>query len=143
MAEAWNTFLTRDVVELVADMLSRRFRKGEIKNALAELNGGERLSPATCETALRRARALLLRRVRQGPEEQRAEALGFYEQVIRDDKTTPRDKMAAQDGINRILGLDFKFNPPGEDPEDAAVLIREALKSMDESVGSNGDRITE
>lgn len=136
MSETSNKFLSDDVIELVADMLAKRWRKGQIKNALAELNGGERLSRATCENALSQARALLLSRTKPS-EDHKAEAIGFYEAIIRDEDLPMRDKLAAQGALREVLGLDYKYNPEGENAEDAAAAIRHAMSAMDETVGSD------
>lgn len=133
--------LCRELAELVADLLAKRWRKGEIKTLLAkEFNDGEPFHRSTIERLLRMARVLILARSKASQAEHKAEAIALYEMVIRDETASWKDKMSAQAALRELLGLDHKYTPI-DDVGELAGRLRGALAEMDESVPSTNGTV--
>jgi hypothetical protein len=97
--------------ELCRSMLQRRVPKGTIKRAVRQRFGAD-IDHATIERYLTRAREALLTDLTRGRQTHRADALGFYESVLADSKAAFRDKIKAQERIDKLLGLEDKSNQP-------------------------------
>lgn len=113
--------ITDAVVELTIDMLARRVQKGDIKRVLKERFA---LVARGAERALSRARAEMLKRTGAAKDDHRANAMQFYESIIRatgqpavfapsgqliraaTPGPTVREKLIAQERIDALLGLE-------------------------------------
>jgi hypothetical protein len=62
-------------------------------------------------------------------DEHREAAISLYRSIIIDPSATPRDKLAAQEGLNRILGL--VEDQSGDSAEETAAQIRQFLNETD------------
>ena len=98
-------------IELCRSMLLRRVPKATIKKAF-RTRFGAKLSHRTIERYLARAREALLADLTRGRQTHRADALGFYESVLADHTASLRDKVKAQERIDKLLGLEDKSNQP-------------------------------
>ena len=139
-------------IEFCRSMLLRRVPKNTIKRALRAKFGGE-ISANTIEGYLGRAREALLADVGRGRHNHRANALGFYESIVADPKVAPRDKIKAQERIDKLLGLEDKTNQPplevvlGQLPAAVSQPIRQLLTERirppgsDPGPSSNGDLV--
>lgn len=89
-------------VSIVADMLSRGFRDGQIKRRLAAFYG---VSTRTAQRDLARARDSLRTALGGTLEDHRATSLDFYRSLLRSDDTPAAVRVKAQEAIDRLLGL--------------------------------------
>jgi hypothetical protein len=98
-------------IELCRSMLLRRVPKSTIKKAFRQRFGAE-LSANTIEGYLGRAREAMLIDLTRGKQALRADALAFYESVLADLSAPIRDKVRAQERIDKLMGLEDKSNQP-------------------------------
>jgi len=81
MAEQGDTpnpaVVIEELVDIVAEMLAKRWHKHEIKSKIWEVLG-EKCSPASVEKLMRYGRARLMKRTMQSLEDHKADAIGFY-----------------------------------------------------------------
>ena len=91
-------------VSIVADMLSRGFRDGQIKRRLAAFYG---VSSRTAQRDLARAREALRTELGGSLEDHRATSLDFYRSLLRSDSddVPAAVRVKAQEAIDRLLGL--------------------------------------
>lgn len=141
VGDKW-TYGTEDV-ELVSEMLGRRWTKGMIASAVYEMAGRatktkvgtryfHRCSQQQINDIINDARKLMMERLQIEHPFQRALALEFYEGIIRSPTTAPHEKLRAQERIDSVLGLDAKFDLSKTDSADAiAAKLREAAKLID------------
>jgi hypothetical protein len=119
-------------IELCRSMLLRRVPKSTIKKVIRQRFGAE-LSANTIEGYLGRAREQLLADVTRGRQNHRADALGFYESMLANPKVADRDRIKAQERIDKLLGLEDKSNQPplevvlGNLPHAVAEPLRQLL----------------
>jgi len=64
------------------------------------------MSPRSVEGYISRARADLLEQIGIRTEEHRANAYGFYRSMMKNKKLAPKDRLKAQERIDRLLGLE-------------------------------------
>jgi hypothetical protein len=89
------------------------------------------------------AREALIADLTRGRQALRADALGFYESVLADPKVAIRDKVKAQERIDKLLGLEDKSNQPplevilGQLPTALADPLRRLLAER-VSIGGSG-----
>lgn len=93
----------QDRVEFTVFLLCRRLYKCDIKRILKKKYS---VAARTCEEYLARARAVLVKESGKTQETHRIESLRFYESVIAGDGTTMRDRLHAQERIDKLLGLE-------------------------------------
>jgi len=84
-------------------LLAQGVRKSQIKRILASKFS---VSARTCENYLARAREQLLEEVREERDEQRSLSLALYRSIISNPNSTMKDKILAQQRIDRLLGLE-------------------------------------
>lgn len=91
-------------VSIVADMLSRGFRDGQIKRRLAAFYG---VSSRTAQRDLARAREDLRTALGGTLDDHRATSLDFYRSLLRSDSddVPAAVRVKAQEAIDRLLGL--------------------------------------
>lgn len=98
--------ITPDCIRIARELSARRIPKGTIKRTLAEQFG---LSARSIETVFARAREEALAEFGKPKAEHQSDSLEFYQTVIRDPKASNKDKIRAQEGIDRLLGLSAQF----------------------------------
>jgi hypothetical protein len=98
-------------IELCRSMLLRRVPKSTIKKAFRQ-RFGQDIDHGTIERYLTRAREAMLDDLTRGRQTHRAGALAFYESVLADHTASLRDKVKAQERIDKLLGLEDKSNQP-------------------------------
>lgn len=89
-------------VELTYRLLSDGLRKSDIKQALKDSYG---VCARTAENYLARARELQLLELREERDVHRGGALAFYRRIIADPTASIREKLLAQQQIDKLLGL--------------------------------------
>jgi hypothetical protein len=92
-----------DRVLMCRRLLSQGRYDGEVKKAVA---AHYRCSPRTVERYLRRARDELVAESGKGRDELRAEGYGFYREVRGNANAETRDRLKAQERIDKLLGLE-------------------------------------
>lgn len=125
--------LTEVLVELVADMIACRCRKGQIKTKLAALNNGIKVRREIVEAIITKAKDLLRERVGLTKKDLYNDAFAFYEAIIRDEYASHRDKITAQEAICRLGGIGHQYSAP-DNPDEEAGRIRQAIRDMRQSV---------
>ena len=90
-------------IKLCCDLLSRGYRKFELKGILKRQYG---VSFRTCENYLSRARAMLLNEMGITREEARSQSCDLYKSIIKDPASTPREKILAPQRLDKVLGLE-------------------------------------
>lgn len=97
------TRIEREVIqENVQKLLDLRTHVGAVKRVIAERYG---LSPRSVEPYLRRARVEKLEATGKPIEEHRSDSFAFYQAIVADPKAPVRDRIRAQQSIDRLLGL--------------------------------------
>lgn len=89
-------------IELTYRLLSDGLRKSDIKQALKDSYG---VCARTAEAYLSRARELQLIELREERDIHRAGALALYRRMLADPTATIKDKLLAQQQIDKLLGL--------------------------------------
>lgn len=130
-----------ELIELVADFVARRVRKGMIKDAIraiAKEAGYPEPCHQTMETIISAAKARIRELAVTNTIDQKGMALRFYEMVIADDDIAIKERLSAQHMINDMLGIGEKYNQErGDEYLDKARRIREAILAMDEVTGEH------
>src|SRR5438874_2027192 len=98
-------------IELCRSMLLRRVPKSTIKKAFRQ-RFGHNIDHTTIERYLLRAREVMLTDLTRGRQLLRAEGLALYESILADPKAAHRDKVKAQERIDKLMGLEDKSNQP-------------------------------
>lgn len=91
-------------VELVRTLLCSRYPKYKIKRLLKERYD---VCPRTVENYLARARRELVEATGQGKDEHVADAYAFYLSILENRETATRDKLKAQERMDKLLGLEM------------------------------------
>ena len=120
------TIHTEEVVEYVADLMSRRIPKHALKKLLEKELGTE-ISIQAYERLRKDARKLMINNSGRSYDEHRGTAVAFYESIIADEDSAFRDKLTAQTRLDNILGLEKQFTPFS-----AQQLAEEAKKCLAE-----------
>ena len=92
----------KDRTGIVAEMLSKGFRDGQIKRRLKAFYG---VSTRTAQRDLARAREELRQGLGGDLDSHRATSLDTYRACLRDDDCPHAVKVRAQEAIDRLLGL--------------------------------------
>lgn len=130
------------LVELVSDMMARRFHKGTIKEAVKLLveKAGLRWDHRQYEAVANDARELMRMAAGETRETAREKAIAFYENVLRDEGVDARTKIAAQERLDKLLGLESKHDKD-DDADATAKRIREALRALEDAYANgSGDK---
>jgi hypothetical protein len=98
-------------IELCRSMLLRRVPKSTIKKAFRQ-RFGQDVDHATIERYLTRAREAMLIDLTRGKQALRADSLAFYESILADPNAPYRDRVRAQERIDKLMGLEDKSNQP-------------------------------
>lgn len=125
-------------------LLTARQPKHAIKRAMTERYG---IGARTCERYLSRARAILLKELDGTPDGHKADAYLFYSSIISDKNESSRDRIKAQERIDKLLGLEgpIKFaqtDTQGNDittPEQARARLDRILDTIRQRHGGEGD----
>lgn len=90
-------------VAVTVELLSQGVRKSQIKRILVNRY---QVSARTCENYLSRAREELLTDLREERDEHRGTALATYRALLRNPNAKVKDKILAQQRIDKLLGLE-------------------------------------
>jgi hypothetical protein len=90
-------------IEYTLFLLSRRLYKSDIKRMLIRKYS---IGARTCENYLSRAREILIKGTGQTKEEHRVASLNFYESIIAGPDSTLRDRIYANERLDKLLGLE-------------------------------------
>lgn len=96
-------------VDYAYALLARRKRPSEIKRRMRAKWPG--MPARTIQNYLARAREQIQANAAQGRAVLRADSLALYESGIDDDKVPFRDKVKAQERIDKLLGLEVQLPP--------------------------------
>lgn len=131
-------------IEEVAIGLGRRLRKHDLYRMVYAHAGKDigkkdihgqwfhKCSRETCEFVIGAARVVLREQLKLPREDQMGLAISVYEDIIRDEKSTPTERSRAQERIDSILGHDAKFGEKTDAAEVIAAKLRETLKRIDD-----------
>ena len=111
---------------IVARLLCARRHKHQIKQYLAAKYD---LGARSAEAYIARAREWMLKQARKPRADFVAEALGFYEEIIRDPEAELREKMDAQLAIRQMMGLDKPFKIAPTTPDGRSNYIPQKILS--------------
>lgn len=125
MADA--STISPEVVEYVADLMARRWRKHRIKQHLEE-ELGVPVRIDTYEAIRKAARELLEQDTDKKRDAHRRDAIAFYESVIRDESASHKERIMAQHRLDKLMGLESQFT--GHSAEEQADAARELLRLM-------------
>jgi hypothetical protein len=89
-------------VDYTLSLLNRRLPKSEIKKQLAEKFGA---AARSCERYMQAARQQIVAASGKPKAEHKLESLWFYESVVADQTATLQIRLAAQNSIDKLLGL--------------------------------------
>lgn len=129
------------ILSTVTRMLNAGIYPGDIKRVVSKDN---ELSPRTIEGYLRRAREAKLAETGKPVEEHRSDSFAFYRSVVADPKATARDKIRAQQSIDRLLGLcqPVKVDSSGVvvelDPDKLSKMTDAEIQRLDSSLRALG-----
>lgn len=103
-------WLTEALVESVTEKVARRWSRSALKVYVTEMVqvGWEDTTPTEQELLLviGKAHAGLIERGKGTTENNRAVSVAFYESVLRDRDADMKDKLKAQERLDKILGLE-------------------------------------
>lgn len=114
-------------IEQLEVCLGAGWNKGEIKRVYMAL---WKVSRASIENYLSRARGNLLSNLGETRDEHRSRALRFYQSVLADETESTRNKLTAQKNIDRLLGLPQPILVAPTTPEGKSLL--EAARELTE-----------
>ncbi len=121
-------------VELVRQMLLMRYSKAEIKQSISRKYG---IKHRMVNRYVRRAQDIMLAESRQDRSDHVAEAYGFYLAITKNKEASDRDRLRAQERIDKLLGLESptKYahtDAAGNDvsQEDAGDMLADLVKRM-------------
>lgn len=117
-------------IELVAQMITKGWRTSQIK-AGVRAKFGQSLDQRTIGRYMARARDLIMKQCDMTKDQMRAESFEFYAAVIRDGKSTMREKMQARERIDKLFGLEAptrqEVSGPGGKPISMATKQKEPI----------------
>ena len=112
-------------IATVAKLIARRLSTNRVRGfIIAEFN----LSRRMANTYIARARQYLIAQSKKSCDSFVSEAVGFYEEILRDPNSKLADRMEAQAALRQMLGLDQPMKiapttPDGESPYVPAVFL--------------------
>ena len=126
MARPKGILANDELIDLACECLARRWAKSRIKNAIRAqaaklklIEGEDDVSSQILEQLVARARDTLMNRITQVKSEAFGRSIAFYESMIASTASTPRDKIRAQERLDKLLALEPQFQTPGGDDMDA------------------------
>ncbi len=116
--------ITPECIRIARELAARRIPKGTIKRTLGEQYG---LTARSVERVMARVREEALEEFSRPKSDHQADAMEFYSSVIRDPKASVRDKIRAQEGLDRLYGLSAQFRASVElsGPDGNAIQVAE------------------
>lgn len=131
----------RERVALCIEMLSvRGWKKWQIKKAFREKYGS---SARSVERYLSRARAILRSEVGKEDTDHLSESYAFYRSVIQSTNATIRDKIKAQENIDRLLGIRKPIKVAQTDKDGNDVISDNELEERKKRLAAAIERIKE
>lgn len=127
-------------VDYTVTLLKAKLYPGEIKKVLKGKYG---VSARTCENYLSRARQILIEETDKTKEEHIADAYVTYNKVLRSKASSDKDKLLAQNSLNKLLGLNMPLtvaqtDTKGNDIEPDATAEDQLLALIDAVNERNG-----
>lgn len=95
------------IIDLVVHLLNRRQPKSKITREISKALGlpdGELVTTNTTQSYVCRARERILESASKTKDETKTEALRFYESVVNGPDSTVKEKIAAQERIDKLIG---------------------------------------
>ena len=110
------------MVQQCVELIALRRTKHEIMAAMCRQYG---VSARTAEEYTSRARLLMEERANRPKKDFVQEAIGLYENVIKDAQAPRRERLIAQMGLNELLGLNAPKRAEISGPEGAPIAFGE------------------
>ena len=127
MAAPQITYQTPEAIAIAELAMCRRTHKYAIKKMLIKHfadNGLPAPSGNSIERILSRAREALAARINKSRTDHRGEAYALYDSILNDPCASIKDKLYAQERIDKLLGLEIKqADSPVVDQAEAASRI--------------------
>jgi len=129
-------------VDFTESLMASGLRKYEIKQKLREKYNVEF---RTAERYMARARERILAGLRETRDDYRADAIAFYRSVIANAEAPVKDKIRAQEGLSRLLGLNAPLkvaqtDSDGNDisPDEARARVSDLARRVLDRIGDGG-----
>lgn len=129
--------LTDEVIEMVAELLARRFTKGQVKGEIANILGipVEDLGKTFIEITLRWARVWLRSNyMSRTLDDHMSQGIAYLELTIKESAVGSAVGLRAQKELNSMLGIGSQFQNKAYDPEETAEITRRLLGEMEDLV---------
>ena len=120
-----------DVVEMVCELLGRRYKKSQIKAELRKIIPD--LSFQACDKVIKAARQQIVSNYKIDPSEYRGYLIEELERLLRNDKTPIRYRLKTIHELAELLHL-HHIGLDSQDPAEYAKRIAEAIKQMDGTI---------
>lgn len=138
--------LTDDVIEMIAGLMARRFRKGQIRAEIANMIDVplESLGKTFVEIALRWARVWLRSNyMNRTLEDHMAQGIAYLEMIIQKTEVGSAAGLRAQKELNNMMGIGAQFQHTAYDPEQTAEITRRMIGEMENLIEDDGSTDSE
>jgi len=95
--------VTEEVITFTEAALSQRFHTADVHRLLLRKYG---IKSRTAQKCVARARQRILEKTLKSKSDHKIDALAFYDQILRNKEATVREKILAQERIDKLLGLE-------------------------------------
>lgn len=136
------TKATDDLIDLAEQALAQRLLKGDVKRLIRarfiQSNPGKTICPRTLESIITAARKRLVELTGRTREDRINDSMLFYESMVRNSGAPVRDRIRAQESIDRLLGLNapLRHEVTGKDGDplqvDLAALTDAELSTLEQ-----------
>lgn len=99
-------------IEMAYELLASGLRPSQISEKMAEKFGCKR--SYVRKSYLARAREMMVAEVKADKSEMRSRSLALYQSIIAEKETSPKDRLKAQERIDKLLGLELQERSHGE-----------------------------
>lgn len=119
--------------DIVATMLAKRWWNSQITQSIKPILIKHGLPHETpdIKTIITNAKGRMREAAGKSREDVKAEAIAFYEEMIRDESTDPVVKIKAQERLDKIFGTESKHD--AFDADEKARTVRKALQALEEA----------
>ena len=118
-----------ELVDLVVEMMGKRYNKGDIKRVIYEVNDGH-IKTSNVERIFQLARVKIRQTIDLDMEEHLSESIEFYRSIIRDDTVPVQTRVDAQEKLNNMLGVGAKWSINKDNNEKSAKKTIKAIEKM-------------
>jgi DNA polymerase III gamma/tau subunit len=121
------------IVDICASMLAKRWWKSQIFAALRPVleKQGLKSDNYTLTCIMTKAKEQIREAAGKSKLDAKAEAVSFYEEIIRDESVDANVKIKAQERLDHILGIESKHDKV--DPDETARKVREAIAVLEKA----------